>query len=90
MGVQKMSLYPVGGGEKELVERGMELKPCPFCGGEAYMARTYRSYIALAKHDDNCPLFVRPIPYDTHWATREAACAAWNRRVDGAERWAYQ
>lgn len=58
-----------------------KLKPCPFCGGEAYMARTYKSYIVLAKHDDNCPLFVRPIPYDTHWATREAACDAWNRRA---------
>ena len=43
MGVQKISLYPVGGGAKELVERGMELKPCPICGKRPKIKRDYGS-----------------------------------------------
>lgn len=58
-----------------------ELKPCPFCGGEAFMRPLYRTYIVDAKHDDNCPLNYRILPHDSHWCTRMAAEAAWNRRA---------
>lgn len=58
----------------------MELKPCPFCNGEAFLRKLYTNYIVDAKHDENCPMACRPLPYDTHWVVREAACAAWNLR----------
>lgn len=57
-----------------------KLKPCPFCGGEAFIRKLYRNYIIDAKHDDNCPLDYMVLPYDSCWVTREAAVAAWNRR----------
>lgn len=59
-----------------------ELKPCPFCGGEAFMRSLYRGYIVDAAHLENCPLNCRVLPYDSHWCTRMAAQAAWNRRAD--------
>ena len=58
------------------------LAACPFCGKAAFITKTYKNYIVDAIHDENCPLFIRPFPYDTHWVTREAAIAAWNRRRD--------
>lgn len=59
-----------------------QLLPCPFCGGEAFMRRLYKTYIVDAKHDDNCPLNCRVLPYDALWCTRMAAQAAWNRRAE--------
>lgn len=58
----------------------MELKKCPFCGGEAFVRRVYRNYIVDAKHVENCPMFFMCLPLETYWVTREAAIAAWNRR----------
>lgn len=55
--------------------------PCQICGGEAFMRRLYMTYIVDAKHDDNCPLSCRVLPYDARWCTRMAAQAAWNRRA---------
>ena len=59
-----------------------KLKRCPFCGGEAFLRHLYTNWIVDAKHDDNCILDYMIVPYDTHWVTREAAKAAWNRRAD--------
>lgn len=62
----------------------IELKPCPFCGGEVYLAirsneeNHYRVY-----HYDrlNCPLeYARLRICDK--TTLENAGGAWNRRVD--------
>jgi len=53
---------------------------CPYCGGEAFLRRLYTNYIIDAKHNENCPMSILPLPHDTHWVTREAACAAWNLR----------
>lgn len=58
----------------------VELKPCPFCNGEAFLRRLYTNYIIDAKHNENCPMSILPLPHDTHWVTREAARAAWNLR----------
>lgn len=58
-----------------------QLKPCPFCGGEAVlrhenseMGRTHRIYCL----NEDCPIEPR-----THWYWREEqAIEAWNRRVE--------
>lgn len=35
-----------------------ELKPCPFCGGEAWIDRDSSGWNKVkANHSDNCPLF---------------------------------
>lgn len=60
----------------------VELKPCPFCGGEAFMRKLYTTYFVDAKHDENCPMNVRLNPYESHWVTRLAAEEAWNRRAN--------
>lgn len=51
-----------------------ELKPCPFCGGEATMqSGQYAHYVGC----ENCDAW-------THISgTSEKAAAAWNRRDDG-------
>lgn len=53
-----------------------ELKPCPFCGGEATVKRIesiYRYRVSC----DKCPVEV-----GRHWfGTKEEAIEAWNRRV---------
>ena len=64
---------------------GEKLKPCPFCGGEAFLRRLYTNYIIDAQHSENCPLSILPLPRDTDWVTREAAYAAWNRRVNNGK-----
>ena len=60
----------------------VELKNCPFCGGEAFVRKLYTNYIVDAKHGENCPMCYMCLPYDSRWATREAAVAAWNERID--------
>lgn len=56
-----------------------ELKPCPFCGGEAevlyFQDETYRAQCACVECDVK--------PYATRYLrSREAAIEAWNRRAD--------
>lgn len=53
-----------------------ELKPCPFCGGEARLSH------AGAKHIIFCPNCVR-LPADGGYINQEQAVAAWNNRADG-------
>lgn len=53
-----------------------ELKPCPFCGGEARLSH------AGAKHIIFCPNCVR-LPADGGYINQEQAIAAWNNRPDG-------
>ena len=58
----------------------MELKNCPFCGGEAFVRKLYTNYFVDAKHGENCPMCYMCLPYDSRWVTREAAVGAWNMR----------
>lgn len=58
------------------------LKPCPFCGGEAFIRVMLRNYMVDAKHEWNCPMAHGIPPVDTHWVTQSAAIAAWNRRAE--------
>jgi Lar family restriction alleviation protein len=61
-----------------------ELKPCPFCGGEAIITR----HALLPAYDDAAPIAffggeckICLVGYPKLWKTKEAAAEAWNRRV---------
>lgn len=65
-----------------------KLKPCPFCGGRAYMVteKTYDGYktviYCMSGIDVGC------FATSTHWALKkawaeESAIKAWNHRVNG-------
>ena len=58
-----------------------ELKPCPFCGGEAELkvkkhCPTGYDYIPRCK-DPSCPGRITKM-----WHTKQTAIYAWNRRTD--------
>ena len=69
---------PPGSGDKG--GDTVELKNCPFCGGEAFVRKLYTNYFVDAKHGENCPMCYMCLPYDSRWVTREAAVGAWNMR----------
>ena len=57
-----------------------ELKPCPFCGGEAkYVDRTDvgREYCAVV-----CEANCDSMDKDQGWTTEKDAAMAWNHRAD--------
>ena len=59
-----------------------ELKPCPFCGGEAFVYKRYDSIFRLDPTDftvlcKECRGGVRH-----YFQTESEAIAAWNRRVN--------
>lgn len=57
-----------------------ELKPCPFCGGKAYID-TFGGWHIDAFHKKNC--LVEPSTFLIHSNTRiEKQIKAWNRRVN--------
>lgn len=61
----------------------MELKPCPFCGGEAEIVYTEWCAMYTVKCADeynNCEV----LPETRHCVVKEAAKEAWNRRADNA------
>lgn len=77
---------------------GDELKPCPFCGGEAYFDDDNDTWgcIIRAHHEDWCPVRDWPAPpYDRKTIVvgdldccsddREKAIAAWNNHAGDAE-----
>lgn len=56
-----------------------ELKPCPFCGGEAETLRfADKGYWDVGCHA--CE--ISPCTEDMFYETRAVAVAAWNRRVE--------
>ena len=56
----------------------IELKPCPFCGGEAemYQYRYNFRYHFKARCNNDCQ--IRPTTLD--YSTEEEAAKVWNRR----------
>lgn len=60
----------------------IELLPCPFCGGEAYLAKVglppYKYFVDC--NDCECILGLTEC-----FLTKEEAAAAWNRRYWGNE-----
>lgn len=55
-----------------------ELKPCPFCGGEAHLSdmNEYGEYLVECVND-----FCNVMPSTFPFRTEDAAIEAWNRRV---------
>ena len=70
----------------------IKLKPCPFCGGEAYyrtpthLKGTAFDVAALeCKQCGASPYAVEVYEFDTAENKRKAIAEFWNRRVDNAE-----
>lgn len=55
---------------------GNELKPCPFCGGEAETDYAHFDYNWFEVHCNNCDAYV----YD--YNSEEKAIEKWNRRAN--------
>ena len=63
-----------------MTDKPTQLKPCPFCGGEAIHASTRHSY--PAEHWVKCSYCFSAT---TAYGNREAATIAWNTRADATE-----
>jgi len=60
-----------------------ELKPCPFCGAEAFVRCRMNKYWVSACHDSSCVLCDEMFGYPPIVFGSEAgAVKAWNRRAD--------
>lgn len=59
-----------------------ELKPCPFCGGEATLTKEYGRFFVSCEND-NCSVGVET----TLWVsgTMDGAIKAWNRRAEDGD-----
>ena len=56
-----------------------ELKPCPFCGGEASIRKIDNVWYVVGCDDCSCDV-------GRHWFyTREEVVEAWNRREEDGE-----
>lgn len=61
----------------------MELKPCPFCGGEAKIARSAPCMNKLSEVVCNiCGARTRLFEISTEYASDVEAAKAWNRRAN--------
>ena len=65
-----------------------KLKPCPFCGGEAYTMHTQANYVLWSgEWAVGCAgcglLFGYDLDYGGHYEKEEYAIEAWNDRKDG-------
>ena len=60
----------------------IELKPCPFCGGEArleYVLTGYRKYYVYCSNFD-CGVRTKFVEVSGDYAAKEKAATIWNRR----------
>ena len=59
---------------------GNQIKPCPFCNGEARMTQWLRGYWIVAKHVRGCPINDMEPPLCAYYTSQDAALRAWNMR----------
>ena len=61
-----------------------ELKPCPFCGGEAVIEhfKSRKGYEATIQCNGKCVLYMVTITHDTEEEAIEAVTKDWNRRAE--------
>jgi hypothetical protein len=61
-----------------------ELKPCPFCGGEAKLATKAMGHGALGAfvYCEDCCCESKSFPVRADWCANEMAANAWNRRAE--------
>lgn len=66
--------------------KDIELKPCPFCGGEAELNKSFTNnwsaYVMCSDCSARTALFVQSID----WCANDEAVKAWNRRVSDKEK----
>jgi Lar family restriction alleviation protein len=90
--LQKMMLIAVTEKGKKMKEN--ELKPCPFCGGEAvlyHQSSKYTDYDGDYVHCMHCGCRTKLFECfngtgKTHEDTEREAVNAWNRRADNEQR----
>ena len=58
----------------------IKLKPCPFCGGKAIIARYIDAYSLVVC--EKCGAESRMVEISEKYCSDEKAAEAWNRRVD--------
>lgn len=58
------------------------LKPCPFCGGKAYVHDNYMASHVKCDNRD-CGARTKPVPHEkSELYTDELAMKLWNNRID--------
>lgn len=62
-----------------------ELKPCPFCGGQARIGYAINDYNRWGVSCQNCGCSVEVEDWKGVDDTEENAIAAWNRRADNGD-----
>ncbi len=65
----------------------INLKNCPFCGGDAHLIHEVRSHEMLYPNGSSieckdCGAKGQWFPVDTAYSSDEKAIAAWNKRID--------
>lgn len=73
--------------EKGAKMENRELKPCPFCGGEAVLEpyESRKGYEAYVQCNSGCIVHMMTITYDTEEEAIEAVTKAWNRRAENGK-----
>lgn len=59
----------------------IELKPCPFCGGEAEIVAHLSGWYVTAKHRISCPMYGMELPDCDCYNSEYNVIDCWNRRA---------
>ena len=60
----------------------IELKPCPFCGGEAEIVTNNFCCVSVSCKEEECRGYAKYL----HYRNNEKAITAWNRREDNVQK----
>ena len=71
-----------------MMEDDLTLKPCPFCGGEAYYRKPYKqsgtAFVAVSVECKSCgaaPYMIMVYEFATEAHKKAAIARCWNRRA---------